>query len=154
MERRSLGALLRLRLNRVISVFIRHGRAMVSARTQTLVSTVPGSNPDQDSAGPGEESAEGAADRSGGRSGGTYGPAFDPSASPSRSPLKKNSGLGGGAVRPGSAAAQKRLKNRDIPLGELVAPAIFGEECLVPYIYPRELGGGEGPGGAVQVEFS
>jgi hypothetical protein len=33
-----------------------------------------------------------------------------------------------------------------VPLGKLVAPAIFGEECLVPHVFPQELGGGAGPG--------
>jgi hypothetical protein len=31
-------------------------------------------------------------------------------------------------------------------LGELVPPAIFGEECLVPFEYSDDAGGGVGPG--------
>ena len=60
-----------------------------------------------------------------------------------RSPLRAGSGRGGG-IKPKPAV--DRIKTVDVPLGELVAPAIFGEECLVPYVYPAELGGGEGAG--------
>ena len=31
-------------------------------------------------------------------------------------------------------------------MGELVPPAIFGEECLVPFEYSDDAGGGVGPG--------
>ena len=118
--------------------FIREGRATVSARTQTLVSTVAADDPSVHGGAQGPEGEEENVNVD------QQGPGTRASSSRS-SPLKKNSGRGGGAVRPGSAATQ-RLKTRDVPLGELVAPAIFGEECLVPYVYPQELGGGQGPG--------
>ena len=114
--------------------FIRQGRAAVSARTQTLVTVVLDGGGSEVAAEEEEEEAEaweGAEDG-------------DDAAAGVRG-LKRGTGRGGGAVRPGSATAE-RLKTQDIPLGELVAPAIFGEECLVPYVYPADLGGGEGPG--------
>jgi len=57
------------------------------------------------------------------------------------SPLRPRTGSGGGAWR-----RAPTYETRDVPLGELVPPAIFGEECLVPFEYSDEAGGGVGPG--------
>jgi CRP-like cAMP-binding protein len=54
------------------------------------------------------------------------------------SPLRPRSGSGGGNWR-----RAPTYELRDVPLGDLVTPAVFGEECLVPFVHPD---GGAGPG--------
>ena len=116
-------------------LFIREGRARVFAKALVMVPTDPEA----------EESAE----RRGGelRVRSSVGSSVRWSVRSSASspvspgsPLRRASGTGRASAR------AAHLKTRDVPLGELVAPALFGEECLVPYVYPEDQGGGVGPG--------
>ena len=111
--------------------FVREGRARVFAKALVMVPTDP----------EGDEARRSAEWRGSGGSNLRSSLRSSASSATHGSPLRRRSGTGGGAPR-----RSAHLKTRDVPLGELVAPALFGEECLVPYVYPEDQGGGVGPG--------
>ena len=102
--------------------FVRVGRAKVSAVAKVMV------EPPDIVVGPDDLRASVQSLRSSHDSGG----------STAISPLRPRSGSGGGNWR-----RAPTYELRDVPLGDLVTPAVFGEECLVPFVHPD---GGAGPG--------
>ena len=122
--------------------FVRSGRAKVSATARVMVEPpdeVVRTNVDDEV---GWDGVRGSSVRSSVRSSrDSLYDAGEARSSSAVSPLRPRTGSGGGAWR-----RAPTYETRDVPLGELVPPAIFGEECLVPFEYSDDAGGGVGPG--------
>ena len=122
------------------------GRAKVSATARVMVEPpdeVVRTNVDDEV---GWDGVRGSSVRSSVRSSrdSLYDDAGEARSSSAVSPLRPRTGSGGGAWR-----RAPTYETRDVPLGELVPPAIFGALCLVPFEYSADAGGGVG--GATRV---
>ena len=106
--------------------FVREGRAEVFAKARVLVDAAGGGElVDQVLSRDGSE--RGGSERGGSERGGSQG-------------LRRGTGSGGGAA--GSPLVERV---RDVALGDLVAPAVFGEECLFAPRARRALAGADLP---------